>query len=95
MNAYLLSVVESGSDFRKAGAVNARYWAEEPLAFVGTVPPFTIEYATPESRAAYEALSDLRERKRRLLLENVRDQSESGSPPEHYPVHELGPIGVS
>jgi len=69
VNEYLLRVVESESDFRKAGAVNALYWAEETLAFKGTVPSFTIEYATPESRAAYEAVSDLRERKRRLLLE--------------------------
>lgn len=69
VNEYLLGVVESGSDFRKAGAVNALYWAQVPLSFPGTAPSFTIEYATPESRAAYEAVSDLRERKRRLLLE--------------------------
>jgi hypothetical protein len=66
---YLLGVAESGSDFRKAGAVNALYWAQVPLSFKGTAPSFTIEHATPESRAAYEAVSDLRERKRRLLLE--------------------------
>jgi hypothetical protein len=69
VNEYLLGVVESGSDFRKAGAVNAMYWAQVPLSFVGSVPSFTTEHATPESRAAYEAVSDLRERKRLLLLD--------------------------
>jgi hypothetical protein len=67
---YLLNVAESGSDFRKAGAVLALYHAQVCLSFMATAPrPFTIEHATPESRAAYEAVSDLRERERRLLLE--------------------------
>jgi hypothetical protein len=68
VNEYLLGVVESGTDFRKAGAVNALYWAQVGLSFPGSAPSFSIEYATPESRAAYEALGDLWERKRRLLL---------------------------
>ena len=69
VNEYLLDVAESGSAFRKAGAVNALYWAQVWLSFVGNVPSFTIEHAMPESRATYEAVADLRERKRRLLLE--------------------------
>jgi hypothetical protein len=69
VNEYLLGVVESGTDFRKAGAVNALYWAQVPLSFPGTAPSYSIENASPESRAAFEALADLRERKRRLLLE--------------------------
>jgi hypothetical protein len=69
VNEYLLGVVESGSDFRKAGAVNALYWAQVGLSFPGNAPSYSIENATPESRAAYEALADLWERKRRLLLE--------------------------
>lgn len=69
VNEYLLDMVETGSDFRKAGAVNALYWAQVPLTFIGTASSFTIEHATPESRAAYEAVSDLWDRKRQLLLE--------------------------
>jgi len=68
VNRYLLSVVQSGTDSRKAGAVNALYWAQVPLTFVGLPPEWTIEYATPESRAANEALADLQELKRKLLL---------------------------
>jgi hypothetical protein len=66
---YLLGVVASGTDFRKAGAVNALYRANASLRFPGNVPSYSIEYATPESRAAYEVLMDLHERKRKLLLE--------------------------
>jgi len=69
VNEYLLGVVESGTDFRKAGAVNALYWAGMSLTFIGPTPSYSIEYATPESRAAYEALADVWERKRKLLLE--------------------------
>lgn len=69
VNEYLLDVVESGTDFLKAGAVNALYWAQVLLSFPGDAPSFRIEHATPESRAAYEALADLWQRKRRLLLE--------------------------
>ena len=62
--------METGSDSRKAGAVNALYWTGMPLDFGGRTPPaYTSEYALPESRAAYEALSDVWIRKRKLLLE--------------------------
>jgi hypothetical protein len=66
---YLLDVVETDTDFRRAGSVNALYWAGISLTFPAATSSFDIENATPESRAAYEALSDLWERKRRLLLE--------------------------
>jgi hypothetical protein len=69
VNEALLEVVESGSDFQKAGAVNASYWAQVGLSFLGNVPAYTPEYAIPESRAAYEALADIRDRRRRLFLE--------------------------
>jgi hypothetical protein len=69
VNAYLLGVVAAGTDDQKAGAANALYWAQVGLTFIGNVPAFTPEHATPESRAAYEALADIRARKRRLLLE--------------------------
>jgi hypothetical protein len=69
VNEYLLGVVETGTDDRKAGAANALYWAQVSLTFVGAAPAYTPEYATPESRAAYEALSDVWDRKRRLFLE--------------------------
>lgn len=66
---YLLGVVESGTDFRRSGAVNALYWVKVGLRFIGIPPTFSVEYATPESRAAYQALMDLWERRDRLLLE--------------------------
>ena len=74
VNEYLLSVVESGTDFRIAGAVNALYWAQVPLSFRnvaldGELPSFDIEHATPESRGAYMALQDVWARKNRLFLE--------------------------
>ncbi|HYH64925.1 MAG TPA: hypothetical protein VD866_09550 [Urbifossiella sp.] len=69
VNEYLLDVVEAGTDDQKAGAANALYWAQVGLTFIGEVPAFTPDHATPESRAAYEALADIQARKRRLLLE--------------------------
>jgi hypothetical protein len=68
VNEYLLGVVESGTDFRKAGAVNAMYWAGVPLCFQGDVPSFDIEHATAESKALYKSLQDIWERQRCLLL---------------------------
>jgi hypothetical protein len=69
VNEYLLNVVATGDDARKAGAVNALYWAQVPLEYRGDVPAFSIDHATPESRQRYLALADLRQRKRQLLLE--------------------------
>ncbi len=69
MNEALLHYVETGSDFEKAGAVNALYWAGMPLRFVGDTREYTLENATPESRAAYLALEDVWLRKRCLLLQ--------------------------
>ena len=63
----LLDLVERGSNFEKAGAVNALYWAGFRLSFINA-PNFSLEYATPESQAAYEALADLWLRKRCLFL---------------------------
>ena len=64
----LLDYVEKGSDFEKAGAVNALYWAGMTLRFDDYKRGLTLENATPESRAAYLELKDVWERKCCLLL---------------------------
>jgi hypothetical protein len=73
VNEYLLSVVEFGTDVRRAGAVNALYWSQVALLFrnvsLDDLPPFDLEHATAESRTAYMALQDVWERKKRLFLE--------------------------
>jgi hypothetical protein len=74
VNEYLLSVIESGDDFQKAGAVNALVWAAAVVRYRIPHPlpsplRFTREDAVPESLAAYEALADIREREKILLLE--------------------------
>ena len=72
VNEYLLAVLESGDDFHKAGAVNALYWAEARVSYRLTYPvtaPLRSEDADQDSLAAYEALRDLWERKRKLFLE--------------------------
>jgi hypothetical protein len=69
VNEYLLDVVASGTDFQKAGAVNALYWAGVHLVFRGDARTFDYRDATPESRAEYEALSDVWQRERELFLE--------------------------
>lgn len=72
----LLGYLEHGGDREKAGAASALYWANPPLAFRGNVPALTPEHATPESRARYEALADLRSRERALFLrEFVRNSN--------------------
>jgi hypothetical protein len=69
VNEYLLDVLESGTDSRKAGAASALYWAHVPLVFPGGALSHDIEFATPESRAELESLQDVWERKHCLLLE--------------------------
>ena len=68
VNEYLLSVLEWGTDCKKAGAVNALYWASVALRFHGSVPSYRLEDATEESRATYESLADLWERRGTLFL---------------------------
>jgi hypothetical protein len=68
VNEALLAYVERGSDFEKAGAVNALYWAQVGLRFSSVTQPFTLDNATPESRAAYRALHDVWQRERCLFL---------------------------
>lgn len=76
VNEALLKFVEHGSNFEKAGAVNALYWAQVPLRFDGKVPSFSKKYATPESQAAYDALADIQLRKRCLFFrEFVKNSS--------------------
>ena len=72
MNEYLLSVIESGDDFQKAGAVNALVWAAVLVSYRFPNPrPSSLPstHAVPETLAAYEALADVREREKILLLE--------------------------
>jgi hypothetical protein len=69
VNEGLLEVVENGTDFEKAGAVNALYWGGMSLSFPPNTNRFTLENATPESRAAYFKLKDVWERKDRLFLQ--------------------------
>src|SRR6185369_16839879 len=48
----LLNIFERGGPADKAGAINALYWAQAPLTFIGS-GPFTLDNATAESRALY------------------------------------------
>jgi hypothetical protein len=68
VNETLLDYVEKGSDFEKAGAVNALDWAGMSLRFGGDTREYTLDNATPESRAAYLELKDVWLRKRCLFL---------------------------
>ncbi len=68
VNEALLEYVEKGSDFEKAGAVNALYWGGMRLRFDDYKRGLTIKNATPESRAAYLELKDVWLRKRCLFL---------------------------
>jgi hypothetical protein len=67
---------QTGTDFEKAGATNALYWANIPLQYLGNTPAFTEEYATAESRAARNALNDLWQRKRELFLQEFVTNSD-------------------
>ncbi len=58
----LLGIIEHGSNVRKRGAFNAWYWAAPGLSFIGWKPGATVDDATPESRAAWLAVADLRAR---------------------------------
>lgn len=68
VNEYLLDVVDGGEDAAIAGAVAALYWANMQISFSGKVPAYTLEYATQDSREAYEALNDIWQRKRATYL---------------------------
>jgi hypothetical protein len=59
VNEALLDYLASGTDFEKAGAANALYWASSPLIGMRDVPDLCEEY---------EGLDDIRLRKRVLLL---------------------------
>lgn len=74
MNEFLLSVIESGDDFQKAGAVNALVWAAVVVSYrfpesADSPLRFTREDAIPDTLAAFEAFEDVREREKILLLE--------------------------
>jgi hypothetical protein len=83
VNEYLLSIVESGTDFRRAGAVNALYWSQVALSFgilrvYDDALSLNLEQATAESRTAYMALQDVWERKKRLFLETFVANASDG-----------------
>lgn len=65
----LLDFINDGNNFEQAGAINALYWTGMKLDFPPNVPNFSIEYASPESRAAYESLADIRRQIGLRLLE--------------------------
>ena len=65
----LLGIINKGNAFEQAGAINALYWTGVSLKFLPDAPRFTLEYATPESRATYESLADIRQRICVQLLE--------------------------
>ncbi len=78
VNEFLLDVLETGTPFEQAGAVNAMYWAQIPLSFkmknvdleADPDSQFTLEQATEESRKKVLALADIWKRKHLLLLEH-------------------------
>src|SRR5262249_17266581 len=70
VNEHLLDFVETGSSFEKAGAIAALYGANMLITFQN-VSACTIENATPESRNAYLALSDVWLRKRCVFLQDL------------------------
>jgi hypothetical protein len=62
VNEYLLHLLESGDSFQKAGAVCALNWARVSIVYEikgRPISSLTIEDATPDSLAAWEALSDI------------------------------------
>lgn len=75
VNEALLALVKDGSNFEKAGAVNALYWAQVPLEFEGS-ENLRNGIATPESQAAHDALNDLWVEKRRLFLQEFVTNSD-------------------
>jgi hypothetical protein len=68
VNEALLDMVQHGTDFEIAGAVAALYWANMAVRYVGDVPKYTLDHATPESRRAYLQLQDVWQRRRSLFL---------------------------
>jgi hypothetical protein len=72
VNEYLLEVLESGDSFQKAGAVCALNWAQISIVYEikgRPISSLTIEDATPDSLAAFQALSDIWQRKKKLFVE--------------------------
>lgn len=72
VNEYLLNVLETGTPFEQAGAVNAMYWAQITLTFKlnkGILSEFSFENATNDSQRKYFALEDIWEKKRIIFLE--------------------------
>jgi hypothetical protein len=58
----LLDVIQAGSDFEKAGAINALYWARPGLTWkFAENNQYTLETATPESRLEYLSVLDLQQ----------------------------------
>ena len=68
VNEYLLNAVEGNDDEKIAGAVAALYWVNMQIQFAGSVPEYSLRYATPESRDAYMALKNVWHRKRLTFL---------------------------
>jgi hypothetical protein len=59
----LIGYVEAGTDAEAIGATMAWYWARPPLVYLGEVN-YAQRQPTPDSKAAWDALADLRTRYR-------------------------------
>lgn len=93
----LIEYVRTGTDYERAGAARAWYWAQAPLGFRGG----RTRVPTPESKAEFDAVGDLRaawhEATLREFVSNddldVRRCILPGLPlnPRHYPadLHDL------
>jgi hypothetical protein len=69
VNEALLGVFASGGNVEKLGAIRALYWAQPPLETADRSRGVGLDAASPDSRRAWLALSDLWARKARLFLE--------------------------
>jgi len=75
VNESLLEVLQSGSDRRKAGAANALYWAHPIERWSVGIATFLKEIAMPEPENDPDGMSDVWERRQRLLLETFVSNS--------------------
>ena len=76
VNEALLSVFASGDNLEKLGAIRALYWAQPPLETPDRTRGAGLDAASPDSRRAWLALSDLWARKTQLYLEEFVQNDE-------------------
>lgn len=76
VNEALLSIFTSGDNQEKLGAIRALYWAQPPLETPDRSRGFSLDAASPDSRRAWLALSDVWARKTQLYLEEFVQNDE-------------------